>query len=227
MAENLTDQAYNILLRKIITADYKPGARISEKQIEEDLSIGRTPVREALLRLRQEHLIDVVPQSGTYIAKIDLKTVLEARFVRISVEQKITEEAAQRKLTNLQKAQLNDIINKQKMSNQEKDFANFFKYDDQFHELFYQFTDHAVIWNWLKRMNIQFDRFRYLSLNLGKSSWNNLIKEHQAILQAVEAGNKKQAQKMVTRHLHLVIEEKNALVKKFPSYFENTDIAFQ
>lgn len=227
MVENLTDQAYNLLLRKIITAEYQPGTRISDKEIEKDLKIGRTPIREAILRLRQEHLIKAIPQSGTYIAKIDLKTVLNARFVRISVEERITEEAASIKIGDLQRAELEDIINKQRISNKDKDFDNFFKEDDRFHQFFYEITDHEIIWNWLKRMNIQFDRFRYLSLNLGTSSWNNLIKEHQAILRAVLTGNQNQAKEMVNKHLHLAIEEKNALVNKFPSFFENTNIIFK
>ena len=73
---DLTGQAYDLILKKIIDAEYEPGQKISEKKIEEDLQIGRTPVREALLQLRQESLINVIPQSGTYISKIDLKDVL-------------------------------------------------------------------------------------------------------------------------------------------------------
>lgn len=227
MQESLTDRAYNTLLRKIITAVYKPGEKISEKEIEEDLNIGRTPVREAILRLRQEHLIDVVPQSGTYIAKIDLKIVLNARFVRISVEPKIMMEASQLKLSQLQKAQLADIVHQQKLFDSQKDFKEFFKYDDLFHEFFYHLTDHEIIWNWLKQLNIQFDRFRYLSLNLGNASWNNLVKEHQQILNSVLAKDKEKAKKLTINHLHLVIEEKNELVNKYPNYFTNKNILFK
>ena len=57
---NLTSKAYDVILQKIISAEYKPGQKISEKKIEEDVNIGRTPVREALLQLRQEKLINVL-----------------------------------------------------------------------------------------------------------------------------------------------------------------------
>ncbi|MDF4142565.1 GntR family transcriptional regulator [Lactobacillus kefiranofaciens] len=216
MQNNLTAQAYSILLKKIITAELKPGEKISEKQVEQDLGIGRTPVREALLHLRQEHLIYVVPQSGTYIAQIDLASVINARFVRISVEQQIMQEAAQHPLTELQRAQLKDIIQQQKLYCSEKDFHQFFKYDDLFHQLFYEITGHDIVWNWLKEINIQFDRFRFLSLNLGNASWNNLIQDHQTLLDTVLAGKSDEVKSIVTKHLQLVIDEKNTLVNKYP-----------
>lgn len=227
MQNNLTSRAYNLLLKQIITAELKPGEKISEKQIEQELGIGRTPVREALLHLRQEHLIDVVPQSGTYIAKIDLASVINARFVRISVEQRIMQEAAQMKLTELQKAQLKDIIQQQKIYCQKKDFHQFFKYDDLFHQFFYQITGHDVVWRWLKEINIQFDRFRFLSLNLGNASWENLIQDHQTLLDTVVNGASDQVESVVTKHLHLVIEEKNILVNKYPDYFKNLETEFK
>lgn len=97
---NLTDQAYDRISQKIIKTIYKPGSKISEKAIESDLKIGRTPIREALLRLKQEQLIEVIPQSGTYISKIDLKSVLDARFVRTSIEQQVMKEAAIKKISD-------------------------------------------------------------------------------------------------------------------------------
>lgn len=221
MQENLTEQAYHILLKKIITAEYKPGKKISEKNIMEDLKIGRTPVREALLRLKQENLIKVVPQSGTYIAKIDLKLVLNARFVRINIEKEIMQEAAKLKLSELQIIQLKDIVQKQILYNKEKDFHNFFNYDDKFHEFFYQITGHEIIWKWLKQINIQFDRFRFLSLNLGTSSWENLIQEHKSLLDSVLNNDVKATQKAIIQHLHLVLDERADLLEKFPDYFEN------
>lgn len=224
MQTNLTSQAYNLILKKIILGEYKPGTKISEKQIEEDLKIGRTPVREALLRLRQEHLINVVPQSGTFISKIDLKTVADARFVRMSVEQRIMHDASMMNFTDLQKLELQNIIQKQEIANLQSNFQLFFKSDDTFHEFFYKSTNHLTVWDWLKQMNIQFDRFRFLSLNLEKSAWEHLIEEHKAILAAVINGQTSKVETLVSNHLHLAIEEKNELVKKFPDYFENADV---
>lgn len=63
-------------------------SKISEKELEQRLTIGRTPICEAIIRLRREALIHVVPQSGTYISKISIKQIEEARFVRETLEKK-------------------------------------------------------------------------------------------------------------------------------------------
>ena len=184
--KNLTSRAYEEILKKIVFTDFKPGEKISEKKIEATLGIGRTPVREALLQLRQEGLIKVIPQSGTYVSKINLKVVLDARFIRASVERRIMREAASQSLTSNQLNYLNQIIDRQLQSQKADDFPDFFKYDDQFHQFFYLVTDHELVWNWLKKINVPFNRFRYLRLKVANLSWEGLIHEHQAILAATK-----------------------------------------
>ena len=86
MTDNLTRQAYNKILTKIIDLDYMPGQKISEKDIKTDIEIVRTPVREAILRLKQEGLINVIPKSGTYISLIELDRVNDALYLRRNLE---------------------------------------------------------------------------------------------------------------------------------------------
>lgn len=219
---NLTSQAYDLILEKIINTEFKPGEKISEKKIEETLGIGRTPVREALLQLRQEHLIDVIPQSGTYISKIDLKVVLDARFIRASVERRIMREATSINLTMEQQDALQQIITMQEQSQKHNNFPDFFKYDDQFHRYFYLITDHELVWNWLKKINVPFNRFRYLRLKVSELSWQGLIKEHQAILKALLSKDVNEVDRLTANHMHLMIDEEQDLVKSFPDYFVDT-----
>ena len=68
---SLQNQAYQSIRRQIIYADLEPGKKVSEKKLEETHSIGRTPIREALIQLRQHGLVDSIPQSGNYISLID------------------------------------------------------------------------------------------------------------------------------------------------------------
>ena len=69
---SLQDQSYHTIRRKIVYLDYKPGEKLGVKQLCDDLDMGRTPVREALVRLAQEGLVRTVPQSGTYVSPINL-----------------------------------------------------------------------------------------------------------------------------------------------------------
>lgn len=218
---NLTGQAYNIIIKKIINAEYKPGQKISEKKIEQDINIGRTPVREALLQLRQENMINVIPQSGTYISKIDMKEVFDARFVRASVEQQIMRNATTVRLTNEQIDNFKQILSEQYLIMKEDNFIKFLKTDDEFHRYFYIITDHLRIWNWLKKINVQFDRFRFLRLKIEGLSWTGLIDEHQAILNAVRERDINEVERLTANHMHRMLTEEDSLIKSFPNYFIN------
>ena len=220
---NLTDQAYDRISQKIIKTIYKPGSKISEKAIESDLKIGRTPIREALLRLKQEQLIEVIPQSGTYISKIDLKSVLDARFVRTSIEQQIMKEAATKKISDSQKLLFEINLQNQYKSMVIKDFNLFLDLDNEFHHTFYSLTNHSEIWNWIQTINVQFDRYRFLSLNVEQFSWIRLIDDHQDILKAVLDHDTSRVLNCTKRHLNLALKEKKTVIAKFPEYFINTD----
>ena len=220
---DLTGQAYDLILKKIIDAEYEPGQKISEKKIEEDLQIGRTPVREALLQLRQESLINVIPQSGTYISKIDLKDVLDARFARASVERRIMREAATINLNEEQIADLDQIIQNEKRTHENDDFPAFLESDDIFHEYFYKITNHQRVWDWLKKINIQFNRFRFLRLKVQKLSWQGLIEEHIAIYEAIKANDVNEADRLIANHMHRMLDEEDSLIKTFPNYFSNIE----
>lgn len=218
---NLTGQAYNIIVKKIINAEYKPGQKISEKKIEQDINIGRTPVREALLQLRQENMINVIPQSGTYISKIDIQEVLDARFVRASVEQRVMRNAATIDLSPEQATHLNNILAKEHTLMQENNFPQFLTSDDEFHQYFYLITNHERIWEWIKKINIQFDRFRFLRLKVDGLSWDGLVEQHEAIFNAVKAKDINEVERLTANHLHLMVKEEHSLIDKFPNYFIN------
>ena len=69
--QSLQDQAYNALRSKIIYAELKPGTRLSAIGLEKETGIGRTPIRESFVRLREQELVETRPKSGTYGSKIN------------------------------------------------------------------------------------------------------------------------------------------------------------
>lgn len=221
---NLTDQAYDLISQKIIKTIYKPGSRISEKIIAADLKIGRTPIREALLRLRQEQLIDIIPQSGTYISKIDLKAVRDARFVRTSIEQEIMKQAAEIIMSDSERISLEVNLQNQDKAMTIEDLNLFLDLDNEFHHFFYQLTNHEEVWSWIKTINVQFDRYRFLSLIVNQLSLNELITDHENILKAVLKNDVKQVAQFTKRHLERALEEEKAVIAEFPDYFTNTNI---
>ena len=78
--------AYKILKRNIFELNLKPGSELSEKVIGEKLGMSRTPIREALILLKHDQLIESIPQKGTFVTKISAQKVLEAKVLRVALE---------------------------------------------------------------------------------------------------------------------------------------------
>ena len=93
-AESLADAAYQLIEEKIVTLELAPGSRVTERALCELTNFGRTPVREALLRLAQGFLIEILPRNGVRIAPMDYEVVLMTLEVRRRVERLIVERAA-------------------------------------------------------------------------------------------------------------------------------------
>lgn len=219
---SLQNQAYRQIFDKILKNEYVPGQKISQKAIEEDLGIGRTPVREALLRLRREELIYSVPQSGTFVTKINFESAINARFIRENLERKVVVEAASLP-ENLLLDQARDALAIQKQCMNAEDYLKFFDADEDFHKTFYLITNHAQVWDWLQTINVQLNRFRSLRLKMIDLEWNSVIQQHQDILNAVENHQPKLAEQATSRHLHMMLAEKQPVMKAFPNYFESLD----
>lgn len=220
-ANNLQTQAYELIKNKILRADYTPGQKISEKEIEANVKIGRTPVREALIHLRRDGLIDVIPQSGTYISLIDMHAATAARFVRENIEKKVVMEASNQINPAISES-FAQILRQQKLQIERQNVAAFFDADEAFHRKFYEITDKVLVWNWLQIVNIHLNRFRWLRLKVTELDWDMLTEQHQQILTAVKQHDIDEAGFLASQHLHLMLEEQQTLLDAFPEYFMNT-----
>ncbi|MDF7638278.1 GntR family transcriptional regulator [Lactobacillus sp. ESL0791] len=220
MISTMKEQVYNTILRRIISLEYLPGQKISEKDLGEELQIGRTPIREAILQLREEGLITAIPQSGTYISKINLQKAKDARFMRESIETRIIQEAIT-KLTDYNFMILRQIIERQKLeADTSHNDMRFFEQDEQFHHYFYTVAGREQVWNWLQMVNMQLNRFRVLRLRSKSLSWDALIDEHKQILEAARDKQTEKAVELLSSHLHRMIDEEPTLKKDYGEYFE-------
>ena len=215
-----TDKIYHKLSLEILNLTLKPGTKIQEKKLQEELEIGRTPLREALVILKNDGLIKTIPQSGTYVTYIDLKNALAARFMRQAIEQKIIGKAAtmpdKKLFSPAQK-----IIDKQFEAAKNHNMLDFFNYDNQFHRFFYIVTGNQQILDWMIPICFQLHRFRYLRVHDEHLDWEKLINGHQEILNAILHSNVYLADARIFNHLHLMLEEADQVMQDFPDYFEN------
>lgn len=221
MAElgNFQDEAYVAIQKKIMHIELKPGERIIKKELEQALGIGATPVREAILRLRREGLLSVLPQSGTFVSRINLEEVYQARFVRENIEKLVIAEAIP-KTTTEQLSELRKIISLQEVYLNSNDYDSFFNLDEKFHKLFYVIAHKEFVWNWLQIVNLQFNRFRYLRLEVADLDWKQIFNDHSALIEAVAKKQITQAAEITGQHLHMVDADVKVAQKIYPDYFE-------
>ncbi len=199
---------YDEMRTDIVVLSLKPGTRVSENELARRFGTSRTPVREALLRLVEEGLVEVWPQRGTFITRISLSAVRRARFVREAMEVAILRQAAESGLSRGTLARLDEALADQEAARD--DPARFTLADDAFHRAFADGIDVGNVWSVLEREKVQFDRLRFLSLP-NVTPVDTLIAQHKAMLAAVKAGDVAQAERATREHLSEVLKVADTL----------------
>lgn len=214
--KNTADVVYEQILRSILLSRYEPGEKLSEVMISDQLSVSRTPVREALIRLSQEELVYVVPKSGSFVAKIDFKKVEEGRLVRLTLEKKVSDIAAIKCAPQYLK-ECQNIIELHKKAKAGSSLEQF-QYDELFHRTLYIAAGMMRTWGFIEKMNMDFIRVRYLALTEDISS-DHIIFDHQSILNAIENHDGNAAVRHSAEHLLRWDMKKMVLFQRFPHYF--------
>ena len=215
---NLQGQAYKAIRKKIIYSELEPGAKISEKELEKTLNIGRTPIREALIQLRNQELVYTIPQSGTYISKIDLKSASNARYVRETLERSILAECSA-KIDDKGKKALEAILLETENATARRGISDFFQLDSAFHRTCFEIAGWGEVWTWIEDHATHFDRFRWLRLEVTELDWQKVADEHQALYDAIVSHDLDELAFLITLHLHMAIDEQEQVMDHFPNFF--------
>jgi GntR family transcriptional regulator, rspAB operon transcriptional repressor len=198
----LSDQAYDALRRMIMRGELAPGARLSEPDLTDQLGIGRTPLREALLLLAQDGLIHVLPQSGSFVSAIDLDRVREAQFIREHLECGIIRQVA----ASIDRRGLGDIrrlLEQQEEAHDDNDPDRFYDLDEDLHATFCRIAERPGVWRLIHQSKIHMDRVRQLSLPIADQI-PRLIGQHRAIMQALGQSDPDAAEAALRIHLREV-----------------------
>ncbi|WP_299090736.1 GntR family transcriptional regulator [uncultured Metabacillus sp.] len=209
---------YQTLKEQIINLTLEPGKKMSEKEIADQLKVSRTPVRESFLKLSQEELLEIYPQRGTFVSRIDLAHVEESRFVRENIEKAIVRLACE-KLSEDELFQLEVNLTMQEACEKKANYMKLFELDDEFHKILYYACDKQRTWNMLQQMSSHFKRLRLLRLS-SNPDWNIIISQHKQIFELVKNNEQDQVEKTMSEHLRLVVIEKELLKQRYPSYFK-------
>jgi GntR family transcriptional regulator, rspAB operon transcriptional repressor len=209
---------YRELRADILSLRRKPGDAVSEKEIAASRGVSRTPVREALLRLADDRLIDIVPQSGTFVARIPLGALPEAILVRRSLEQ-LTAGLAAEHATRADMVRLRDSLQIQRRTAAAGDRDRFHEADEEFHAAIATAAGYPGIWTLIQQVKIQVDRYRRLTLPV-PGRMVQVVKEHKRIVAAIEARDPARAAAAIAAHLDYLRATIGDVRDLNPEYFE-------
>ncbi len=212
---------YRELRDDILTLRRKPGEPIAEKQIAETYGVSRTPVREAVLKLADEGLIEIFPQSGTFVSRIPLDALPEAITIRRVLEEATVRYAAER-ATRSQIARLRACLEVQREREAAGDQDGFHQADEEFHALLAETAGYPGFWTLIQQVKVQVDRFRRLTLPV-RGRMGMVVKEHEAIADAVAEHDADRAAEAINLHLHDLQISIADVQKANPLYFTASD----
>lgn len=221
MKNQTSDMIFDSILLKIIDLKLMPGQKLSENKMGEEYGVSRTVIRSAFLRLQQLGFVEILPQSGTFVTKIDFNYITSALLLRLGVEKEILDRILREK-ENKEKllTKLKSIYEKQKKFNNKDDYIKEFAVlDVEFHK---------AIMNGYKD-NHMVDLIHYHLLHI--SRWRNLtvlngvtigmiLEEHRKIIECLENEDAETLMKIMNEHIDKTIYSNYRWDDEYRYFFE-------
>lgn len=205
------------LRQAILAMDLKPGVALSEKDLTERFGVSRTPVREALIRLAEEKLVDIFPQSGTFVSRIPVAALPEAVIIRKALETAALDMALVA-ADGVGLLELERIIARQEAMAGLSDQDGFHAADEAFHESIASLASHPGLWRVAQQAKTQIDRCRRLTLP-EPGRMGQVISEHRAIVDAMRRRDAAAARAALDKHLSAVLPDAEVIRREHPEYF--------
>jgi len=212
-------RVYLALRQRIIDMVMPPGMRIVELDIAAEHGVSRTPVHEAVQRLAEEGLIEIVQRVGTFVARIPINELVEAMFIRTSLEVTVVE-LATAKATPADVTRLRGILDVQRTCAQASDANNFHLADEAFHAALAEIAGCPGVWRIIQQTKTQVDRFRRLTLPI-EGRMKGVIEEHGHIVDEVASGKASKATAAMREHLDHVLPAIEITRAFRPDFFVN------
>lgn len=208
---------YDTLRDEIIALTLTPGTVLSRQELQERFGLSATPIRDALLKLQIEGLVDIFPQHATVVSPIDLDRARQAQFLRRSVELELVRSLALDP-DNAPTTRLRSLIRQKETLAELEEYEAFNAADQAFHRTLYDAMGVGDLHDLIKRQGAHIDRLRRLNLPVaGKMA--AIITEHSAIADAIAAGKPKEAQEAMRFHLSRSLQFVDTLKERYPQYF--------
>ncbi len=215
---SLSNRVYLSLKNAIFSLDYRPGEILRKGEVCEFLGVSKSPVSEAVAKLENDGLVNVVPQVGTFISRLSLAEIYESAFMREALELAAVEMVAE-SITKVQLGQLEKNMQSQIGLVEDHDTAGFFQADRAMHGLILSFTGYRNLAKIAEFSWVRVDRARSMHLPKPGRLQETLV-EHRAIVDALAASDPELARKVTRHHLGQLIKYLRPLEQEHPELFE-------
>jgi DNA-binding GntR family transcriptional regulator len=195
---SLAEQVFERLEGEILSGKYQRGELLTEMRLVSDLGVSRTPVREALHRLEQEHVIEITSK-GILILGVTEQDLKDIFAIRLRIEG-LASYCATESMTAEQLAELKETLELQEFYVAKQDPERIKTMDSKFHQLIYRYCGSAVLNDTLLPLHKKVQKYRRASVE-DNSRAQQSAREHRAIFEAIEARDAALAEKYTTEHI--------------------------
>ncbi len=183
----------------IVEGVLKPGERLMEIQLAEELGVSRTPVREAIRKLELEGFVVMVPRRGTYVADLSIRDVNEVYEVRTALDILAAGLAAER-ITEEELEQMERILVQIGNYIEEGNMGAIVDADGQFHDILYQASRNDRLVGIINNLREQLTRFRSISMAY-PGRLKNTLEEHSRLVEAIAMRDADLAKRLAAEHM--------------------------
>ena len=210
--------AYTELKDAIQYLTIMPGSVLNEAELVQQMGMSRTPIREALIRLSEEYLVNIFPQSGTYVAEINFELAYEVAYMRHLLDGDVSMALCKKA------AKIRDLLDEQlyfmKSAIKKNDVAEYIRQDNSMHGAIFKFAGHGMIWTIISNSRAHYNRVLMLDLRR-PGEMEQSLKEHKALIECIESGDEERLLGiMEVHHDHKMDPEFIQRLKNlYPEYF--------
>jgi GntR family transcriptional regulator, rspAB operon transcriptional repressor len=202
---SLPEKIFRTVRDRIVYMEYPPGKLIPEKELCDEFKVSRTPLREAIQKLKEMKLVTVIPRYGTYVSSVDINEIRSAFEVKIKLEG-LAGEVAARRITADKLSALQSLIEKADALLKVDGQRHLIEIDAQFHEIIYQAAQNPILREMLENLHSRCAR-------LWNSALSNvipiamIITQLKEIYSSLEERDSQRARQLMEDHVLYFIDQ--------------------
>ena len=187
------------LEQDIVTGSLRPGERLDEQTLAARFGVSRTPIREALMQLASAGLVELQPRRGAFVASLSLREVIE-RFEVMAALEGACGALAARRLTEVESMRLLEAHEACGREARSGDADAYYYANERFHQVLYDASHNVYLAEQTRQLHDRLKPYRRLQLR-ALSRVAVSLAEHQAVVDAVLAGDSERAERVLKDHI--------------------------